>query len=565
MNPIQRFGRWVRSLATWRDNSTWLHEWVSMGNATASGERVNAHSALSLSTYFAAIRAISEDVAKLPLKVYRRRGDTKSEVPNHALSRILGQSPNDDMTAISFRETLTAHALGWGDGYAEIIDDPSGEVGGLNILEPDTVQVDRDSTDNLVYEVRERDTGQTRRLARWRVFHLHGLSFNGIRGYSAATLARQSIGLGLALEKSGAALFGNNGRPGGVLKHPGVLEGESRKRFEESWKSTHGGGENMHKTAVLEQGMDYMPIAVPNKDAQWIEARQFLVEDLCRWLRIPPHKVQHLLRATFSNIEAQAIEYLQDTLLPWLVRWEQEISRKLIRQQTRGLFAEHVIAGILRGDIQTRYGAYATGRQWGWLSVNDVRRFENMNPIGEDGDMYLVPSNMTTPEKLLEEPEPQPNPFVDAPPDEDEEEEDNETAASIRLIVGDEIRAAMRDDTGSDANPIAAIARAHLPALEGCYAKTMAIEVQKFAQQPEGERPAWARDYYRRREPDIRATLNPVVDTFAASCWSLTAGGDVPVQVWRGRRQHLEQGQRRGQIRVVSWNTCRYMPAKNGG
>jgi hypothetical protein len=156
---------------------------------------------------------------------------------------------------------------------------------------------------------------------------------------------------------------------------------------------------------VLSGGLTFKPLSISNDDAQYIESRQFTVEDMARWLRVPPHIIGHLLRSTFSNIEVQGTEYVVYCLLSWARRWEQEIQRKLISPRERTVFAEHLFDGLLRGDIDTRYKAYATARQWGWMSANDVLGKENMNPIGEAGDVYLVPANMMNADRLLEEPQ----------------------------------------------------------------------------------------------------------------------------------------------------------------
>ncbi len=383
--------RLLERRSTVRNPADWLHATLSGGDRTASGETSGPDKALTLSAYFAAIRAISEDVGKLPLIVYKHlkpRG--KARATEHQLYRLLHDEPNREMSSMSFRETLTMHAIGWGNGYAEIVRDDKGNPIALWPIDPGRVRIERSDGSKIVYAVSAAH-GKEIELQSRDVFHLHGLGFDGLSGYSVAHLARESIGAALAAEKSGAALFGNGSQPAGVLEIPDHLPEEARKALRESWDSRFKGAANAHKTAILEQGLQFKAIAVPNKDAQWIEMREFSVSELARWLRIPPHKIAHMRDATFSNIESQAREYVIDTLQPWLVRWEQEITRKLIANRTM-IFAEHLVDGLLRGDTTIRFNAYQTAIASGWMSRNEARSLENLNPV--DGlDELLVPSN----------------------------------------------------------------------------------------------------------------------------------------------------------------------------
>jgi HK97 family phage portal protein len=371
----------------------WLYTALTGGDRTVAGVTVGPDTALTLSSYYAAIRNISEDVGKLPLILYKHldpRG--KQRMSGHPLYRLLHDAPNGEMSSMAFRETLTLHAIGWGNGYAEIVRDKSKRAVALWPMDPARVSVERDNRKQIRYIVRP-GPGETEETTfdPMDVFHLHGLGFDGITGYSVAHLARECIGAALAAEKSGATLFGNGSRPGGVLQLAHGLSPEAKAELRRSWEAAHGGVDRANKTAILEDGITFQPIAVPNKDAQWIEARQFHVAELSRWLRIPPHKIGDLTRATFSNIEQQSIEYVVDCLQPWLVRWEQEIARKVIPARSQ-MFAEHLLDGLLRGDTETRYSAYRTAILSGWMSRNEARSLENMNP--EDGlDRFLEPLN----------------------------------------------------------------------------------------------------------------------------------------------------------------------------
>jgi HK97 family phage portal protein len=387
-----------------------MHEWLADvltgGNRTLSGETISPSSAMGLSAYYAAIRAISEDCGKLPLLLYQRLdAGGKKRLVNDPIYRLIHDEPNPEMSSQTFRETLTQHAMGWGGGFAEIQLRGDRPVA-LWPLDPARVRLERDKQSRkLRYVVT--DTYRTEHeIAPRRMFHVHGLGFDGLTGYSVAKVAKQSLGLAMAEEKSGAAYFGNGARPGGVLTTPNQMSPEAKQKLAEQWNKAHQGVDCSHKVTVLEDGMTFSAINIPNEDAQWIESRQFSVEEVCRWFRIPPHKLQHLLRSTFNNISHQAIEYVQDTLLAWLNRWEAEIWRKLIpRPDQDAVFAEHLVEGLLRGDTESRFKAYQQAIQSGWMNRNEARELENMNP--EDGlDVFLEPQNMRPAGEEVEEAEP---------------------------------------------------------------------------------------------------------------------------------------------------------------
>ncbi len=296
------------------------------------------------------------------------------------------------MTSFEFRETMMGHLLLWGNAYAEIEWGADGWPVALWPLLPHRMQVERVDGE-LKYKYTP-PTGGAVDLADYRVFHLRGLSGDGIVGYSPIKLAKEAIGLGLATEEFGARFFGNDATPGGVLTHPGVLTDDAYDRITKSWNKAHGGLSKSHRMAVLEEGITYEAVGIPPEDAQFLETRAFQLSEIARIYRVPPHMIADLDKATFSNIEHQALEFVTNSLRPWLVRWEQAIARDLFPPEDNGrYFSEFIIAGLLRGDIKSRYEAYSVGRQNGWLSANDVRLLENMNPI-EDGDVYLVPLNM---------------------------------------------------------------------------------------------------------------------------------------------------------------------------
>lgn len=398
MSLFQRIFAAEVSVSDLRNPALWLLNGFG-GQQTLAGVRIDPERAMALPTYFACIRNLSEDVAKLPFKVYRRlEPQGKEPVPSHPVYRILHDAPNPEMTAMTFRELLTQWQLGWGNGYAEIArNSGTGAVQAMYPIHPSRVTVLHESDEPgspIVYYVHN-DNGATVPILRGEMFHLRGLG-DELLGYSVVRLAAESLGLSLAAQTFGAAYFGNGTKIGGVLEHPGTLSEPAQTRLRETWTAMYQGPENAGKPCIAEEGMTWKPFGIPPEEAQFVETRQFQVEDVCRWLRMPPHKVGHLLRAAgWSTLEATNRDYLTDTLMPHHVRWEQECKRKLFHPTREAdLFAEHVVAGMLRGDTAARSAYYREQFMIGVLSQNEIRQLENMNPI-EDGDTHYVPSNMT--------------------------------------------------------------------------------------------------------------------------------------------------------------------------
>ena len=367
-----------------------------IGNSN-SGVRVDELRAMQTSAVYACVKILSETVASLPLHLYKKGKDGKNEqAEEHPLFSCLYETPNEEMTSFEFRETMMTSLLLWGNAYARKIRDRAGHVCELWYLKPDRMTVERDSvTSKIKYTYSDDVTNQTYEYTPDQVFHLKGLSLDGVKGISPIAQAREAVGLSLATEEYGAKFFGNGARPGGVLEHPGILKDPERLR--ESWNKVYQGTRNSHKVAVLEEGMKYHTIGIAPEDAQFLETRKYQVNEICRIFRVPPHLVGDLERATFSNIEHQSIEFVQHTIRPWLVRWEQGISRSLLDEKERLLyFARFNVDGLLRGDYKSRMEGYAIGRQNGWLSINDIRRLEDMALVPQEkgGDEYLVNGNM---------------------------------------------------------------------------------------------------------------------------------------------------------------------------
>jgi HK97 family phage portal protein len=374
--------------------------WVKgdAGYDTAVGRTVAPDDALTLTAVYACVRILAETLASLPLVPYRRLGERrgKRRATEHYLYPILHDIANPEMTSFTLRETLMGHVALRGNAFAEIELNRRGEVLALWPLRPDKMERVKREGGRLkfYYRVPAKEGGGLKRLDQERVLHVKGLSSNGIVGYDPITLARQALGLALGTEEFGARFFGNGARPGGVLKHPGRLTQEAYEKLRDSWEDRHKGLSQAHRTAILEEGLEFQEIGLAPEAAQFLETRKFQNTEIARFYRIPPHMLADLERATFSNIEHQSLEFVIHTMRPWLVRWEQELNRTVIAEGERGeIFVEFLVDGLLRGDIANRYTAYAQGRQNGWLSANDIREKENMNPVA-GGDVLLVPLNM---------------------------------------------------------------------------------------------------------------------------------------------------------------------------
>lgn len=379
-------------------------EYSFLFGRSTSGKSVNERTAMQNTAVYASVRILSEAIASLPIHVYRYKEEGGKEmVCNHTLYHLLHDEPNPEMTSFVFRETLMSHLLIWGNAYAQIVRNGRGEVVGLYPLMPNKMDVERDNRGNICY-VYTRYSDENPALKKYGqiilsqddVLHIPGLGFDGLIGYSPIAMAKNAVGMTMACEEYGASFFANGANPGGVLEHPGVLKDPSKVR--ESWNSVYRGSNNAHKIAVLEEGMKYQQIGIPPEEAQFLETRKFQINEIARLYRIPPHMVGDLEKSSFSNIEQQSLEFVKYTLDPWVVRWEQALKKALLLpEEKKWYFIKLNVDGLLRGDYQSRMGGYAIGRQNGWLSTNDIREMEDLNPISDEegGNLYLINGSMT--------------------------------------------------------------------------------------------------------------------------------------------------------------------------
>lgn len=369
---------------------------------STSGKVVTERSAMQMTAVYSCVRILAEAVAGLPLHFYQYTGNGKEKAVKHPLYFLLHDEPNPEMTSFVFRETLMTHLLLWGNAYAQIIRNGKGEVIALYPLMPNRMTVDRDENGRLYYQYNtSKDDAHTLKsgtviLKDTDVLHIPGLGFDGLVGYSPIAMAKNAIGLAIATEEYGAKFFANGATPGGILEHPGTIKDPQRVR--NSWTSTFGGSGNSNKVAVLEEGMKYTPIAISPEQAQFLETRKFQINEIARIFRVPPHMVGDLEKSSFSNIEQQSLEFVKYTLDPWVMRWEQAMVRSLLSTEEKSkYFIKFNVDGLLRGDYQSRMSGYATARQNGWMSANDIRELENLDRISAEdgGNLYLVNGAMT--------------------------------------------------------------------------------------------------------------------------------------------------------------------------
>lgn len=366
------------------------------GEKSKSGQDVTPENAMQCAAVYASVRVIAESVAQLPLILYKRTPDGgKVRAVEHPLYAKLAVKPNGWQTSFEYREAQQVNLALRGNAYS-FINRVGRSVHELIPIHPDRVEVEQLDDFTVQYIVK---TGEKKNvIPASEMHHVRGLSTNGITGISPIRMAREAIGLSLATEEHGARLFQNAARPGGIITRPAdapIWSEEAAKNFLRSFREAYS-GENLSRTAMLEDGMAFQVVGMTSEDAQFLETRKYQRTEIASIFRVPPHMIGDLERATFSNIEHQSLEFVMHSLMPWLRRWEQAISRDLLTEKERETyFAEFLVDGLLRGDIATRYAAYNTAILTGWMNRNEARLKENMNP--EEGlSVFLEPLNMTS-------------------------------------------------------------------------------------------------------------------------------------------------------------------------
>lgn len=373
-----------------RDPAWWLGY---SSNRARSGIAVTPLNAMKTSAVWACVRVLSWSMAAMPLHVYQ-------ELPNSGhkkaaqlpIYRILHREPNPWETSFTFRAVAMVHLCLYGNAYAEIEYDGFGKIRALWPIPPWCCKPMLTTQKGLFYQVTMPDTKEIKNIQDYRMLHVMGLGTDGFQGLSPIRQHMESIGISLAAEEFGAAFFGNGMNVGGVVEHPGELSDQGSENLRKSLNEKYAGLGNASRLMLLEEGMKYQKVGIPPDEAQFLETRQFQVEDVARMYNVQPHKIMHLLHATFSNIEHQGIEFVTDTILPWAVNFEQEYDRKLLPD---GFYTKHSLEGLLRGDSAARATFYRELSYLGALSPDEIREKEDMNPEPDEiGKRYYVQQNM---------------------------------------------------------------------------------------------------------------------------------------------------------------------------
>lgn len=370
----------------------WLIEAILGGLSTAAGVTVTPLKAIGIATVFACVNRISGSIGSSPLKLYKRLPDGGSvEATEHPLYSLMLDSPNPEMTSVDFKGAMQTNATMRQNGHGLIVRDGFGEVAEIWPIEPQDISMLRDpATQDVKYYLRGKEVPSRS------ILHLKGFTANGVIGLDTITAAREVIALAIALQDNAARFFSNGSRPGVILEHPQRLSDQAAKRLRESFDALFKGTGNAYKTVVAEEGMKVALQRQDNRSSQFQEARLAQAKELCQIFGVPPHKVGILDEANFSTIEQQNIEYVSDTITPWARRWEQSCAMKLLRPEERGVyFFRFDLGDLLRGDMASRYDAYATARNWGFMCVDEIREREGMNPLPDGkGKIFLEPLNM---------------------------------------------------------------------------------------------------------------------------------------------------------------------------
>ena len=364
-----------------------------------AGVSVTPDSAMRTSAVWACVRVLSTGMGALPLHVYRDSPlGGKEKAKDIPVYNMLHRAPNPEQASFIFRQTAMAHICLWGNAYAEIQFDNFGQPIALWPIPPWCCRPLRTQDKQLFYQVTMPDSGEPRNLQPYRIWHVMGLGTDGMKGLSPIRQMMETLGISIAAEQFGAMFFGKGTNVGGIVEHPKTLTDLASGHLVKQLNEKYGGLSNAFRLILLEEGMKYQKVGIPPEEAQFIETRQFQIEDVARIFGVQQHKIGHLLHATFSNIEHQGIEFVTDTMLPWTVNFEQEYDRKLLPD---GLYTKHSLEGLLRGDTAARATFYKELFYLGSLSPDEIREKEDMNPEPDDmGKRYYIQGNMVPADRI---------------------------------------------------------------------------------------------------------------------------------------------------------------------
>lgn len=385
-----------------------LDKWIEggFGTSTYTGKAVSVNTALGVRAVWACVRALSDDIATLPLVTYRRTSAGRERATDHYLYTLLLKQANPEMTAFRFKRQMQMWISTSGNAFAEIEISGRGQVVALWPWRPDRVQVSRETEGGpLAYTYRMND-GRKFTLPASRILHLRGLEADGVMGLDPIQTHKQSVGMALAIQEHGARFFSNGARPLGVLEHPAALGDEGTKNIRDAWQKMQGGLENAHRIAILEEGMKYHEVGMKMVDAQYIENMNLGVEDIASIYGVPPHRIGHLARSTNNNIEHQGREYKQYSLGPLSENWEQELMHSLLsarEQQTIEL--EFLFSDLLRGDMKAQAEFYTALGNLQALTPDEIREDIGRNKLPDGmGEKPLRPFNMAPADQPLNQP-----------------------------------------------------------------------------------------------------------------------------------------------------------------
>lgn len=377
-----------------------------MSNHT--GVAITPLTAMQSSAVYGCVRCLAEDWAKLPLRVYAAQPDgTWQADRRHPLAALM-ERPNRWQTLFAFISYLSVCLSLRGNAFIFVLRGADGRPQQLIPISPDRCQVMFSRGGWLYYEISHPafKDNTSLRVHQDDMLHIRNISLDGFMGVSPIAAAAEAMGLSLATQQHGAVLFRQGTQASGVLKHPGSLSQPAQDRIRDNWQSRYGGVENAAKVLVLEEGMAFEKLSMTSDEAQFLETRKFQVEEICRFFRVPPHMVQSLDRATFSNIENQGQQYIDQSLIPPCLQFEQEAAHALLFDDERGRYRLGFdFDGLLRGDMKSRFDSYHVALGDGWMTPNQVCRREGM-PTFEGGDDHRVALNTA----------PAGSPAADAPP-----------------------------------------------------------------------------------------------------------------------------------------------------
>jgi HK97 family phage portal protein len=379
-----------------RSQTSIIKNLLSGGSPSHSGVSVTPDSAMRTSAVWACHRVLSTAMGALPLHVYEDKPDGgKRKAIENPVYNLLHREPNPEISAFTYRQMKMVNLCSYGNFYSEIQFDDRGFPVAIWPIPAQNCEPARTKNKELFYQIDV--NGEKRNLPAYRILHFMGMGKDGMKGMSPIREMAETIGVSIAAERFGGSFFGGGANVGAIVDHPGHLTAEGSTKLENSLNRNYTGLGNAHRIMLLEEGMKYQKVGIPPNEAQFLETRQFQIEDIARIYGVQLHKIGHLLHATFSNIEHQAIEFVTDTMLPWTVNCEMEYDRKLFGNT--GLYTKHSLEGLLRGDTAARSAFYTALFYLSSITPNEIRDKEDMNPL-PDGNRTFVQSNLIPSDKI---------------------------------------------------------------------------------------------------------------------------------------------------------------------